>query len=139
MTLARIRSIVGEDAVGRPLLHDSHRIDAFQLDCFQVSHERFDEITPAPAKLGVRQVRPHEFIEVGLSHRTPYRFTFRNISYIVEHAYGPWLKSGDWWNSLTWSVEQWDIAASSKTGARLYCSLVHHPDLNRWLISSLYD
>ena len=139
MTLARIRSIVGEDAVGCPKLNDSYRMDAFQLESFRTRSESFHKITPASTRLAMRRLRSQDSTEVSLSQGTPCRFFFHNTLYIVEHAYGPWLKSGDWWNSLAWSIEHWDIVASSKQNERLYCSLVHHRDLNRWLISSTYD
>jgi protein ImuB len=52
----------------------------------------------------------------------PRVFTFRNKRYAVEHAYGPWLGSGDWWNATQWVMEQWDIIARSQDGAALLLS-----------------
>ena len=139
VTMARIRAIVGEDGVGCPCLQDSYRTDAFQIDDFHALPEICREICPAPHRLCMRQLRPPDPIEVTLSQHIPARFLFRNISYRIDHAFGPWTKSGDWWTSFQWNMDQWDIVASSMGGSRLYCCLTHHHDGNRWLMSALYD
>jgi protein ImuB len=139
VTLARIRSIVGEDSVGCAQILDSQRIDAFQMNAFQVSSESCHKASPPSVRLAMRQLRPPDLIEVKLLDNAPDIFSFRNTKYIVEHAYGPWRKSGDWWNSLQWNMEQWDVIASNMEGSRVCCSIIHHRDGNHWLMAALYD
>lgn len=49
---------------------------------------------------------------ITLRDRQPASFVFRGCRYEVEHAYGPWLTEGDWWNHQTWALEQWDLMVS---------------------------
>jgi protein ImuB len=66
-------------------------------------------------------------------------FVFRDRRYTVDRAYGPWLTSGEWWNSTLWECEQWDLMARAKDGAPLYCSLVRDLLREQWQMVGLYD
>jgi protein ImuB len=87
----------------------------------------------------VRQLRPAESVTVTLRSKRPEIFFFREKRYTVEHAYGPWLTSGDWWNQKLWGVEQWDLVARSQDGAQLCCVLVRDLVDSRWEMAALYD
>jgi len=139
VTIARIRSIVGANNVGCVQLLDTHKPDAFRIETLNPSPEARKRVSHLPLGLARRQLRPPDRIDVSLTHNTPDRFFFQNSRYVVEHAYGPWLKSGDWWNPLQWSIEQWDVVAQSHDSSRLFCSLLHQREPNRWLMSALYD
>ena len=66
-------------------------------------------------------------------------FYFRGARYDAERVYGPWLKSGDWWNPAVWGTEQWDVVARSGDGVLLYCCLVRDLRQNRWQMTGFYD
>jgi protein ImuB len=139
ITLARIRSIVGDHSVGCPDLQDTNRPDAFRMKDFKaLSPFQKPEAMPAP-RLSRRQIRPPDIVHVAVADHMPHRFVFRLATYIVSRAYGPWERSGDWWNPSQWTIAQWDIEASSQAGARLYCSLTHENGTNHWRMTALYD
>jgi protein ImuB len=141
VTLARIRGIVGEDCVGRPVLTDTHRPDSFRMEPFTAS------LGSVAANAGwedrsvaaMRQLRPPEKIMVVLHGQQPAGFTFRDRRYEVEHAYGPWLASGDWWNPSLWGLEQWDLIARAGDGAMLCCCVLRDTAQQGWQMVTLYD
>ena len=147
VTLARIRAIVGEDCVGRPVLTDTHRTDGFRVEPFAIPsasapmHDLPDRSDKSVAAM--RQMRPVERVAVILRGLRPAAFTFRDRRYEVEHAYGPWLTAGDWWTPSLWDVEQWDLIARSRDGARLCCCVVRdraeHSEGHGWQMVTLYD
>ena len=139
VTLARIRSIVGEDCVGSPLLTDTHRPDTFQIKSFEVLAPSHTVPTGHQLKAAMRQIRPAENITVATSNQRPIRFFFRAERYEVEEAYGPWVASGDWWNQTRWGVQQWDLIARSRNGILLCCCVVRDQMLRCWQMVALYD
>jgi protein ImuB len=143
VTLARIRAIVGEDCVGRPVLKDTHQLDGFRIEPFTVpsgSGLASDRSTRANLSVAaMRQLRPAERVTVTLRGRQPATFIFRERLYEVEHAYGPWFSGGDWWNSELLTVEQWDLIARSRDGVLLCCCLVRDMRQHAWQMVALYD
>jgi protein ImuB len=144
VTLARIRSIVGEECVGSAVLHDTHRPDAFHMQPFQVPQAHASTTAAEPAsdrqRLAMRQLRPAEVVAVTLHDEQPAFFYFRERRYKVERAYGPWSSAGDWWKPSLWSLEQWDVVArGQEPSAWLCCCLTHDMTLERWQIEALYD
>jgi protein ImuB len=140
VTLARIRAIVGEDCVGRPVLTDTHRPDSFRVEPFAASGTASSSMKGKVDRsvAAMRQLRPAERVAVTLRGQQPVALTFRDMRYEVEHAYGPWLMSGDWWNPSLWGMEQWDLIARACDGALLCCRLVR--DLQQmWQMVMLYD
>jgi protein ImuB len=141
-TLARIRAIVGEDCVGRPVLMDMHRPDAFRMEQFSVTtRPAAGSIADWPDKCvaAMRRLCPAERVAVTLRGQQPAGFVFRERRYEVERAYGPWMISGDWWNPSLWSVKQWDVIARRGDGAMLCCCLVRDVAGNTWSMAGLYD
>ena len=143
VTLARIRSIVGEGNVGQAVLNDSHRPDSFRVEPFTVREATANEPRLPSGRVALRQVRPPESVTVTLSSQQPNTVIFRNRKYIVEHAYGPWSSSGDWWNPTLWSQEQWDLVARAKDASSsatwLCCCLTRDLVEERWQLDALYD
>jgi protein ImuB len=138
VTLARIRAIVGDECVGSPVLKDTHRQDVFGIEPFSVS------LTPSAndktrTTSVMRQLRPVESVSVTLCNQQPTSFSFRHKRYDVEHAYGPWAAGGEWWNSILWELEQWDLIARSKDGSLLCCCLVRDLRQNAYQMVALYD
>ncbi len=143
VTLARIRSIVGEAHVGRALLQDTHASDGFSMEPFSVPFSVPSRSTAPPTprqpRASTRQMRPPVSISVTLQDKEPDTFSFYEKRYKVEHAYGPWLVSGDWWNPTLWSSEQWDLVARSLDGTLLCCCLCRDVVQGTWTLVSLYD
>jgi protein ImuB len=139
VTLARIRAIVGEDCVGRAVLKDTHQPDGFHIEPFTVPSGPVTESTSKQSRAAMRQLRPSENMTVTLRGKRPVAFFFREKQFVVEHAYGPWLVSGDWWNPTLWNLEQWDLVAHSDNGVLLYGCLVRDQKQNCWQMIALYD
>jgi protein ImuB len=139
VTLARIRAIVGEENVGRAVLKDTHEPDSFRMEPFQVPSVQTTGVSSAPARPALRRIRPAELISVTLQNECPKTFTFRELRYSVERAYGPWLSSGEWWRSSLWGCEQWDLVARSQQGAMLCCCAMRDVLRNEWRMVALYD
>lgn len=142
VTLARIRSIVGQDRAGRPVLEDSHRPDAFRVDPFAIPQGSPVRVPRGRSRGAVRRLRPPELVPVTLSQRRPVAFVFRNRRYLVEQSFGPWFSSGNWWGAEMWSVEKWDLIAhttSAPENETICCCLARHPAREDWRIEALYD
>jgi protein ImuB len=140
VTLARIRAIVGENAVGRAVLKDTHQPDGFRMEPFVVPSASAVAVPlQSRAIAAMRQIRPAENVPITLREQRPESFFFRGKRYMVELAYGPWLMSGEWWNPARWSFQQWDLVASSHDGSLLCCCLTHERAQNSWQVVALYD
>ena len=140
LTLARIRAIVGEEHVGRPVLRDTHQPDSFHIEPFTLSTLR----PPAQSHIantqtGVRQLRPPQRVSVTLAGAAPASFFFQDKRYVVLQAYGPWLCGGEWWNTTAWNFEQWDMVASAADGSVLSCCLQNDRVRDCWRMAALYD
>ena len=142
VTLARLRSLVGEDCVGTPVLNNTHRPDSFTVAAFQVNEADRKSASPSaspPTRGALRVLRPAEALHVTLRGKTPVSFVFRGAHHSVERAYGPWIASGDWWSPTLWAGQQWDVIARSAAGDSLYCCLSFEPLERRWQMVGLYD
>ena len=141
VTLARIQAIVGDGYVGRPVLTNTHKPDSFRVEPFTVlmgsSAANAGGVSRSVAAM--RQLRPAEKITMVLRGQQPIAFTFREKRYEVEHAYGPWLASGDWWSPSLWGLEQWDLIARAFDGAMLCCCVVREAEQQVWQMVTLYD
>jgi protein ImuB len=139
VTLARIRAIVGDENVGRAVLRDTHQPDGFRIEPFTVPSSSVSVISPTQSRSAIRKLRPAEDISVTAQSQRPKAFVFRDKRYVVEHLYGPWLTSGDWWNPTLWGLEQWDIEARAQDNGLLHCCLVRDQVADRWQMAALYD
>jgi protein ImuB len=141
VTLARIRAIVGENCVGRAVLQDTHAPEGFRMEPFAVPSSSGDPrvmLVPQP-RASIRALRPPEPAWVTVRDSQPAAFFYRERRYAVEHAYGPWLAGGDWWNQTLWGFEQWDLIARAHDGALLCCCIVRDLMRNQWQMAALYD
>ncbi len=139
VTLARIRAVVGEENAGSPVLNDSRRPDDFKLQPFSVTTLRGRQPSSGETVTALRQLRPPEDVTVILQEHSPAAFFFRHKRYEVEHAFGPWLVSGDWWRSARWGRQSWDIVARHQDGSLICGCLVRDAAQNRWQMAGLYD
>jgi protein ImuB len=139
VTLARIRGIVGEENVGRPVLTDTHQPGACKMEPFAVPVNSSSVVPSCQSRSAVRRMRPAEIVSVTVQSRRPKAFVFRGKQYAVEHTYGPWLISGDWWQPALWDFEQWDLVARAKDSDLLCCCLVRDRVEDCWQMAALYD
>jgi protein ImuB len=139
VTLARIRSIVGEGNAGRAVLQDTHHPDAFRVEPFTVASSPAADRKPGTQRLAMRQLRPPELVIVNVCNRQPESFVFREKRYTVERAYGPWSSAGDWWKPTLWSLEQWDLVARAHDASWLCCCMTRDLMQERWQVEALYD
>jgi protein ImuB len=139
VTLARIRALVGDECVGSPVLRDTNQPDGFRIEPFKVPSVHSSSSPAVSSSAAMRQLRPPERASITLRGRQPASFVFRDCRYQVEHAYGPWLAEGDWWNRQSWALEQWDLIGRSSDGAMLCCCLVRDLKEQSWQVVTLYD
>jgi protein ImuB len=143
VTLARIRSIVGEGCAGQVVLKDTHRPEAFRVEPFAVPSSTTLDAKPVMQRVAMRQLRPAETVTVTVRNQQPDSFIFREKRYTVERAYGPWSSGGDWWRPTLWSLEQWDLLARADDAANqatwLCCCLTRDLTQEHWQVDALYD
>jgi protein ImuB len=121
LTIARIKSIVGQDRVARPSLRNSHGPGG------PVSSVRGD------ARQAFRYFRPPLAARVSLAATQPAYVAAAQIRGRVVDLAGPWRTSGAWWTIDAWSRDEWDIALSDGALYRLYCSP------GGWFLEGSYD
>jgi len=139
VTLAHIRAIVGDENVGRPALTDTHQPGAFRMEPFTVPSGPSSVIPEGQPRSATRRLRPAEIVSVTVQSQHPKAFFFRGKHYVVEHTYGPWLVSGDWWQPTLWGLEQWDLVARAQDSALLCCCLVRDRIADSWQMAAFYD
>jgi protein ImuB len=163
VTLARLKSIVGEDRVGSPVLEDTHRADSFHMLSLIAGHAGADQrlqggsgqAPQAPKlqfhRLCLRRMRPPRPVSVLLHAGRPAVFHDRKQSFKITAAYGPWNSSGCWWSaaawesglephgSAAWNSAEWDLLATSPDGAPCACLLSHDIQGNIWHLEAFYD
>ena len=139
ITLARIKAIAGETRVGIPVLRNTHRPDAFQMQRFSLSEEtlgaqtsrppqaaesgqemntktkkqagrpRSQEHCPALPHSALRRFRPAIPARVELKDAQLMFVTFLNQRRKVLAQAGPWRNSGNWWSETSWARDEWDV------------------------------
>lgn len=139
VTLARIRAIVGEENVGHAVLKDTHQPGEFGMESFTLPSGPPSLFPLRPSRSAMRRLRPAEAVQVTVQEQRPKAFVFRRKHFVVEHAYGPWLISGDWWHPLLWGQEQWDLIARARDNSLLCCCLVRNQAEDCWEMAALYD
>jgi protein ImuB len=138
VTLARIAALVGEGNVGQAVLDDTNTPEGFHLEPFQVDTAASERL-PLPNHACLRQLRPPQSTAVVTERGYPRSFFFRNQRCVVERAYGPWLKGGEWWNETIWGQELWDLIARAQDNTLLFCCVVRDLMQDEWQVVALYD
>jgi protein ImuB len=139
VTLARLRKIVGEKNVGRPVLEDTHAPDSFRVEPFDLSSGKPVMPIPSQPRAVLRMLRPPETVSVTLKDSRPALFRFRNEQFTVEYAYGPWIADGGWWTEEQWIFKQWDVVAHAQNDSLLCCCMMHDLMHNQWQMVAMYD
>ncbi len=131
LTLARLRSLVGENNVGTPVLLDTHRPGAFQMLA-----QPFAAAPPGrhvAAALPLRAIRPPRAANVQMASGQPVHVQAPGVRGHVVASAGPWRTSGDWWTHDPWARDEWDVALSDGAIFRIYC------EWGRWFVEGSYD
>ncbi|MGH8092822.1 MAG: hypothetical protein ACREIF_05060 [Chthoniobacterales bacterium] len=122
-TLARLTGLLGNERVGRPVLEDSHRADAFHLEPFawnlmetpeELPHDAKPMIGPALRRL--RLDHPSSSEAAALARQ------------------GPYLASGDWWDEKRWERAEWDLELAEGG----VCRCQERGD-GGWVVEGIYD
>jgi len=140
VTLALLTALVGEGRAGRAKLLDFHRPDSFIMERFTVPTTPAKTNAATHRAIALRRYRPPLILSMQHENQRPTDFFLHGHKYIVQEAYGPWRKSGDWWSSGVWSCEEWDVRATEKTSeATLLCVISHDLLRHHWHLEALYD
>src|ERR1039457_2402388 len=130
LTLARLRSLVGEANVGSPALVDTHRPGAFQMLARPLAPSPARPLAPS---LPLRAIRPPRAARVQMASGQPVHVQAEGVRGHVVSSAGPWRTSGDWWTSDPWARDEWDIALSDGAIYRIYS------EQGRWFVEGSYD
>jgi protein ImuB len=133
-TLARLAGLLGSERVGRPVLEETHRPDAFRMEPFawQLPETKSDEVPPLPAS-ALRRFRAALPASVLLAKKRPVHFRSGKIQGAVRAAKGPYLASGNWWDANGWDRAEWDVEL--EIGAICQC----HASDGQWALDGIYD
>jgi len=139
VTLARIAALVGAERVGKAKLLDTHRPDSFKMERFMVPTTSAKKDVAPRHSVAMRRCRPPWHLDVQHMGQRLASFSLHGKRYTIQEAYGPWRKSGSWWSSDVWSLEEWDVRATSKADDMLLCLITHDLLRQRWQLEALYD
>ena len=117
-TLTRLTGLLGKERVGRPVLEDSYRADAFHLEPFSwelpaAPNESAETVGPALRRLRAEAAQLPQTQIVGRQ--------------------GPYRASGDWWDSKNWERTEWD--AELADGGVCRC----REEREGWVLEGIYD
>jgi protein ImuB len=151
---ARLNALVGDTRCGSPVLLDTHRPDAFDLQRFNpgtrfsVSGSRSsgpEYRVPStenrvPSTCALRRFRPPVAVRVTVERGRPVRVAIDRKGMPggnVTQSAGPWRTSGDWWNGegTHWDRDEWDVSLSDGAVCRLYRDRV----TERWFLDGVFD
>ena len=126
--------------MGRAVLEDTHAPEGFRIEPFTVPRARFchDCSFANAAFYATASSAGDSFCHIA-KLTTGSIGLFRESRYAVEHAYGPWLAEGDWWNQTLWGFEQWDLVARAQDDSLLCCCIMRDLMQNEWQMAALYD
>jgi protein ImuB len=133
-TLARLTGLLGSERVGTPVLEETHRPDAFRMEPFswQLPERKTDEPAPLPASV-LRRFRAPLSASVLLAKDRPIHFQAAKVNGAVRAQKGPYLASGNWWDTQAWDRAEWDIELD--TGGVCQC----HASGGQWALDGIYD
>ena len=124
-TLARLTALLGADRVGRPIVEETHKPDAFRIEPFAWEFvsgaEPPDARRRAHTTTALRRFRPPAPASAFLSETR-----------IAEQC-GPYFTSGNWWEETAWARAEWDVQLEDDVLLRCYQSGA------KWEVDGVYD
>lgn len=144
LTLGKIRAMVGIENVGSPQLLDTHRRDAWKMN--STPNLVAEQVEEAPRENGLRLAfryfRPPLKARVELSSASgrPARVFAQQIYGTVVECAGPWKASGDWFTSVPWDREEWDLGLNDGGIYRAYSARsARRAEDREWFLEGSYD
>jgi protein ImuB len=119
-TLTRLTGLLGAARVGRPVMEDSHRPDAFHLEPF--SWQR-----PSPPNESEAPILGPALRRFRLPLPCP-----RGGKRVIATE-GPYRASGDWWDQQNWTRTEWDVQLENGALCRV------REEGRGWEIEGTYD
>jgi len=136
LLIARLKSIVGEDNVGSPVLANSFCDDEFVMEPFQPSAGGKAPVTPIAPRSALRRFRPPQQAKVIYRDAVPSILFWRGERLELGSVSGPWQSSGYWWDGRRWEADEWDaVIAKSPQALRLR----HETEPGTWYVAGQYD
>ena len=142
-TLARLSALIGNDRVGRAVLEQTHRPDAFRIEPFAwefdsvasavSSGDSPDALRTAHTTVALRRFRRAKAAVVLIDDKQPAHIRSAEAEgQVVAHA-GPFASSGDWWAEEKWQRSEWDFELENGAVCR------SHHDGREWRVDGVYD
>jgi protein ImuB len=136
-TLARLTGLLGADRVGTPVLKETHRPDAFQLEPFCWQAGAIDLSGPGRREstraVALRRFRPALAASVLLEENKPLHLRSSEISGTALAENGPYIGSGHWWDEKAWVRIEWDLQLGNDVLVRC------HQSGETWKLDGVYD
>jgi protein ImuB len=135
-TLARLIGLFGAERVGRPLLEETHRPDAFRVEPFVWEFRNqtpADVMTRRSTRPVLRRFRKRAKATVLLENNRPAHVRSRETEAMTIAQNGPFPLSGNWWDEHAWERVEWDVELENGIVARCHC------DKNGWALDGIYD
>ena len=149
-TLARLRALAGENAVGIPLHANSHHPAAFRLEDPLPLLSTPSNPHQKPVRtngLPLRRFRPPVPADITLARHVPVHLRSNAFSGPILETRGPFRMSGDWWDAQSWETEEWDILLGGAArglyrisqGTQATSDDTSRATLRTWVIEGCYD
>jgi len=137
--------LLGADRIGRTVLEETHRPDAFRMEPFawDFGHpepEMDDGMNGAVRGcVPLRRFRKRKRATMLLENNRPAHVRAAEVraGLAVEgttmRQEGPFPLSGNWWDERAWAWVEWDVEIENGVIARCHC------DQTGWAIDGIYD
>lgn len=146
VTLARLNAICGAGRVGTPVVAETHRPEAYDMQVVKLSGCYVTRTDAAPpnnlttnnlttCSLALRALRPPRAVEVFCERDRPEFVRGDGLAGRVVQAAGPWRVQGDWWTEAGYARDYYDTQLSDGGVYRLYCDLA----TQNWFVDGVYD
>lgn len=117
-TLTRLTGLFGKERVGRPVLEDTHRPDAFHLEAFSWELPFSPDESAPMTGPALRRLR-RGFLPV------------QAAAAVAQQ--GPYRTSGDWWDAKQWERTEWDLQLADGRVCR------GQKRSDKWELEGVYD
>jgi protein ImuB len=138
-TLARLTALCGSERVGTPQAEATHRPDAFKVtQAFEARHGGIQSDFPTAGRntglespvnpqtgmsaLQLRRFRPPRASHIEFRDGKPTLLRSEVFIGPIVATRGPFLSSGNWWDSGRWAREEWDVETSDGSLFRIFRS-----------------
>jgi len=116
-TLSRLGALCGPDRVGTPVPEGTYQPDAFRI---KTPDFNADTLSPQSSALSppifrgpaLRRYRPPIAAQIDFRQDRPAVVRSEVCRGAVLDCRGPFVTSGNWWETPGWSLEQWDVQTS---------------------------